>query len=98
MQPPFASWQAPGGADYVGHPAPGLRVDIADNGLIFVECKRLGRLDGPKGQDERTDAINQLRSYIRAHVDQAAVKPKTVVGVVRSIGDPLHVMPFRGAV
>jgi hypothetical protein len=26
--------------------------------------------------------VNQLRSYIRAHVDRAAVKPKTVLGVV----------------
>src|SRR5262245_14284759 len=61
---------------------PDLRVDIVDSGHIFVECKRLGRLDGPKGQDEMTDGVNQLRSYIRAHIDQAATKPKTVFGVV----------------
>jgi hypothetical protein len=61
---------------------PDLRIDVLDNGLIFVECKRLGRLDGPKGQDELKDAVSQLRAYIRAHVDQASTKPKTVLGVV----------------
>jgi hypothetical protein len=61
---------------------PDLRVDILDSGQIFVECKRLGRLDGSKGQDELNDGVNQLRSYIRAHVDQAAIKPKTVLGLV----------------
>ena len=61
---------------------PDLRIDVLDNGVIFVECKKLGRLDGPKGQDELSDAVNQLRSYIRAHVDQATIKPKTVLGVV----------------
>src|SRR6516162_7660171 len=39
---------------------PDLRIDVLDNGLIFVECKRLGRLDGPKGQDELKDAVSQL--------------------------------------
>jgi hypothetical protein len=61
---------------------PDLRVDVHDNGLIFVECKRMGRLDGPKGQEELNDGVSQLRAYIRAHVDQAAIKPKTVIGVV----------------
>jgi hypothetical protein len=61
---------------------PDLRVDVLDNGVIFVECKRLGRLDGTRGQDEVNDAVNQLGSYIRAHVDQASTKPKTVLGVV----------------
>jgi hypothetical protein len=61
---------------------PDLRIDVLDNGLIFVECKRLGRLDGPKGQDELNDGVRQLRTYIHAHVDQAGVKPKTVLGVV----------------
>jgi hypothetical protein len=61
---------------------PDLRIDILDNGVIFVECKRLGRLDGTKGQEELNDGVSQLRSYIRAHVDQAGIKPKTVIGVV----------------
>ena len=61
---------------------PDLRIDILDNGVIFVECKRLGRLDGPKGPDELNDAVSQLRAYIRAHVDKATIKPKTVLGVV----------------
>src|SRR5439155_21142875 len=41
-----------------------------------------GRLDGPKGPDELNDAVGQLRAYIRAHVDKAVIKPKTVLGVV----------------
>jgi hypothetical protein len=61
---------------------PDLRIDILDNGLIFVECKRLGRLDSSKGQEELNEGVNQLRSYIRAHVDQASIKPKTLLGVV----------------
>jgi len=61
---------------------PDLRIDILDNGVIFVECKRLGRLDGPKGQEELNDGVSQLRSYIRAHIDQASIKLKTVLGVV----------------
>ncbi len=61
---------------------PDLRINVLDNGVIFVECKKLGRLDGPKGQDELSDAVTQLRGYIRAHVDQANIKPKTVLGVV----------------
>jgi hypothetical protein len=61
---------------------PDLRIDVLDNGLIFVECKRLGRLDGPKGPEELNDGVSQLRAYIRAHVDQATTKPKTVLGVV----------------
>lgn len=61
---------------------PDLRIDILDSGLIFVECKRMGRLDGPKGQEELTDGVNQLRAYIRAHLDQASIKPKTALGVV----------------
>jgi Domain of unknown function (DUF4268) len=61
---------------------PDLRIDILDNGLIFIECKRQGRLDGPKGKEERDDAVSQLMSYIRAHLDRASTKPKTVLGVV----------------
>jgi hypothetical protein len=61
---------------------PDLRIDIPDTGLIFVECKRPGRLDGPKSQEELDDGVSQLRSYIRAHVDKAGAKPKTVLGVV----------------
>src|SRR5437868_410682 len=49
---------------------PDLRIDVLHDGLIFVECKRLGRLGGPKGQDELLDATTQLQTYIRAHVDQ----------------------------
>jgi hypothetical protein len=59
-----------------------LRVHIADTGLIFIECKRLGRLDGPKAKEEFDSAIAQLKSYIRAHIDQAAIKPTTVLGIV----------------
>jgi len=61
---------------------PDLRIDILDNGLIFIECKRLGRLDGPKGPEELDDGVSQLRSYIRAHLDRASIKPETVLGVV----------------
>ena len=61
---------------------PDLRINVLETGVIFVECKRLGRLDGPKGQVELEEAKNQLMSYIRAFVDQAATKPKTVLGVV----------------
>ena len=61
---------------------PDLRIDIADNGLIFIECKRLGKLDGPKGPEEMKDGKDQLMAYIRTYVDQATVKPKTVLGVV----------------
>jgi hypothetical protein len=61
---------------------PDLRIDITDNGLIFVEGKRLGRLEGPKGTEELADGVSQLKAYIRTHVDQASVKPKTVLGVV----------------
>src|SRR5215468_5643582 len=61
---------------------PDLRISILDAGLIFIECKRLGRLSGPKGQDELKDARNQLTAYIRAHLDRATTKPKTVLGVV----------------
>jgi hypothetical protein len=66
---------------------PDLRIDIADNGLIFIECKRPGRLDGPKGAEEIADGVSQLMTYIRTHVDQAtvnqaSVKPKMVLGVV----------------
>src|SRR5262249_3224273 len=61
---------------------PDLRINVLDNGLIFIECKRAGRLDGPKGQEELNDAVDQLKSYIRAHMDQAASKPKTVLGIV----------------
>jgi hypothetical protein len=81
---------------------PDLRVNVLDNGLIFVECKRAGRLDGPKGQDELNDAVSQLRSYIRAHVDQAPTKPKTVLGVVglarlSSAAQNRFRMPYRSA-
>jgi Domain of unknown function (DUF4268) len=61
---------------------PDLRINILDNGVIFIECKRPGRLDGPKGQEELKEAEYQLMSYIRAYVDQATIKPKTVLGVV----------------
>jgi hypothetical protein len=61
---------------------PDLRIDILDNALIFIECKRLGRLEGPKGPEERDDAVSQLMSYIRARLDPANTKPKTVLGVV----------------
>jgi hypothetical protein len=29
---------------------PDLRIGISDTALIFIECKRLGALDGPKGR------------------------------------------------
>jgi hypothetical protein len=61
---------------------PDLRINVLDNGIIFVECKRLGRLDGTKGQEELNDAKSQLMSYIRAHVDQTSTRLKTVLGVV----------------
>jgi hypothetical protein len=61
---------------------PDLRIDIPDTGLIFIECKRPGRLDGPKRQEELDDGVSQLRGYIRAHIDKATTKPKTVLGVV----------------
>src|SRR5262245_44369936 len=54
---------------------PDLRVQIADTGLIFIECKRSGRLDGPKGKEEYDEAVAQLKSYIRAHIDQSAIRP-----------------------
>src|SRR4051794_3363079 len=41
---------------------PDLRVHIADTGLIFIESKRLGRLDGPKAKEESDAAIAQLKS------------------------------------
>src|SRR5258708_32415127 len=31
---------------------PDLRIDVLDNGVIFVECKRLGRLEGPQASEE----------------------------------------------
>src|SRR4051794_24200243 len=61
---------------------PDLRINVLDNGVIFVECKRFGRLDGPKGPEELADAVSQLKSYIRAHVDHVTIKPKTVLGLV----------------
>jgi len=61
---------------------PDLQINILDNGHIFVECKRLGRLDGSKGKDELDDGVRQLRNYIRAHLDALAIKPKTVLGLV----------------
>jgi hypothetical protein len=73
---------APVGARSGKQLVPELRIDIPDTGLIFVECKRPGRLDGPKSQEELDDGVSQLRSYIRAHVDKASAKPKTVLGVV----------------
>src|SRR6516162_6421675 len=30
---------------------PDLRINILDTGIIFVECKRPGLLDGPRGPD-----------------------------------------------
>jgi len=56
-----------------------LRIDILDNGLIFIECKRMGRLDSP---EELKGAAGQLHSYIQAHLFEATTKPKTVLGVV----------------
>jgi hypothetical protein len=56
-----------------------LRINILSNGLIFVECKRFGYLDGP---NKLKDARNQLTTYIRTHLDQASSKPQTVLGVV----------------
>jgi hypothetical protein len=50
--------------------------------LILIECKRPGRLDGPKSQEELDDGKEQLRSNMRAHLDQASIKPKTIMGVV----------------
>jgi hypothetical protein len=73
---------APIGAKGTKQLFPDLRIDVLDNGLIFVECKRLGRLDGPKAQEEMNDAIGQLMSYIRAYIDQSSIKPKTVLGAV----------------
>jgi hypothetical protein len=61
---------------------PDLRVQIAETGLIFIECKRFGRLEGTRGKEEYDEASAQLKSYIRAHIDQAAVKPKMVMGIV----------------
>jgi hypothetical protein len=61
---------------------PDLQVNILDNGLIFVECKRMGRLDGPKGPEELEDGVGQLRSYIHAYLYRASAKPKTVLGVI----------------
>ena len=61
---------------------PDLQINILDNGLIFVECKRMGRLGGPKGPEELEDGVRQLRNYIRAHLDPLAIKPKTVLGTV----------------
>jgi hypothetical protein len=61
---------------------PDLRIEIPDTGLIFVECKRPGRLDGPRGKEEMDEGVSQLRTYIRAHIDKANSKPKTVLGVV----------------
>lgn len=60
----------------------GLRIDILSNGLIFIACKRLGRLDGPKRQEESDDAVSQLKSCIRAQPDRASSKPKTMLAVV----------------
>jgi hypothetical protein len=75
---------------------PDLRIEVQDNGLIFVECKRLGRLDGAKGQVELNDGVGQLRTYIRAHLDQATIKPKTVLGVVTD-GNRWHLMGLNRA-
>jgi hypothetical protein len=47
---------------------PDLRIDIPDTGLIFIECKRLGVLDGPKGPEELKGGVSQLWSYIHAHL------------------------------
>jgi hypothetical protein len=61
---------------------PDLRINILDTGLIFVECKRPGLLDGLKGPDELNDGVGQVQGHIRAHLDRASIKPKTVLGVV----------------
>jgi hypothetical protein len=61
---------------------PDLRIGILDKVLIFIECKKLGRLSGPKGQEELDDGASQLKAYIRAHLDRAGSKPNTVLGVV----------------
>lgn len=73
-----------------------MRIEILDNGLIFLECKRLGRLVGPRGQEELADAANQLRVYIRAHADRTSTKPKTVLGVVTA-GYGVSVLLVGGA-
>jgi hypothetical protein len=65
---------------------PDLRIDVLDSGLIFVECKRLGRLDGSKAQEELDDGVSQLRSYIRAHLDRVSSKPKPVIGPKTVLG------------
>jgi hypothetical protein len=64
-----------------------LRINILDNAVIFIECKRLGLLGGSGGQKELAAAITQLQSYILmshlgTHSGQASNKPKTVLGVV----------------
>jgi Restriction Enzyme Adenine Methylase Associated len=70
---------------------PDLRIDVLDNGIIFVECKRLGRLDGAKGKEELDDGVSQLKSYIRAHLDKISKKPDTVLGVVTD-GNRWHLL------
>jgi hypothetical protein len=64
-----------------------LHINILDNGVIFIECKRLGLLGGPGGQKELASAVSQLKSYILmshlgGHSNQATIRPKTVLGVV----------------
>src|SRR5262249_12398511 len=72
---------------------PDIRIDILDNALIFIECKRPGRLDEPKRQEELNEGLGQLKSYIRAHLDRATTKPKpkTVLGLVTD-GNRWHLM------
>jgi hypothetical protein len=70
---------------------PDLRIDIRDTGLIFIECKRLGLLTGPKGPDELKNGLSQLWSYIQAHLFRLSMKPKTVLGVV-SDGNRWHLV------
>jgi hypothetical protein len=63
-----------------------LRVSILNSGLIFIECKRLGRFSGPQGAAALKDATEQLHAYIWTHLNQASSKPQaapqTVLGVV----------------
>jgi hypothetical protein len=58
---------------------PDLQINILDDGLILVECKRPFRLDVPQ---EIEDGVGQLRSYIHTYLYKASPKPKTVLGVV----------------
>jgi hypothetical protein len=71
-----------------------LQINILDNGFIFFECKRTGRLTGSNGQEELDDAIRQLKNYIRAQLDPMAVKPKITLGLVTD-GNRWHLMGLK---